>query len=318
MKPTALVIGASGFLGNHLVKALRRAGYPVVAWVRTPLAHEPDAGLTTEPWPGVEAFAQAIARLERPVVFHLAAAADRAARNPGLQFESNVVLTAKLIQACASAGVRGFVHAGSCAEYERVPEGVPITEATAPGAVDLYGASKAASGLWAQAVARYGGFGFVWARLFALYGPGLRPPRLLPTVHAALRGKRPVDLTPGTQIQDWLYVEDAAAGLVHLGDYAAQGRHATINLCTGKARSTRDFVTMFAQRMNEDLGLLRFGGLPARQDEPRWLVGDPAAAQKLGWSARTEIGAGLDATIAAFDRQRHDRREAQACPNNVS
>src|SRR4029077_4453529 len=110
--------------------------------------------------------------------FHLAAAADRSASPPGALFNTNVRLTAALVQACADAGVRGFVQAGSGVEYGPVPAGVQVLETAPLAAMDLYGASKAAVGLWAQAVARHAGFGFAWARLFTLYGPGLRRPRL--------------------------------------------------------------------------------------------------------------------------------------------
>ncbi len=303
MKPIALVTGASGFLGSHLVSALRAAGYPVVAWMRAPAAQTGDRGLRLEPWPRVGTLAQAIERLERPVVYHLAAAADRSETEPAALFDSNIRLTADLVAACARAGVRGFVHAGSSAEYGPAPAGAPICESAPLAAADLYGASKAAAGLWAQAVAREAGLGFAWARLFALYGPGLRPPRLLPIVHAALRRNCPVDLSPGTQVQDWLYVGDAAAGLVCLGEFAERGGQGVFNLCTGRPRTNREFAAALAERMGADAALLRFGALPPRPNEPPWLVGDPAAARDLGWTAMTDMAAGLDATIAALDRQ---------------
>ena len=303
MKSTALVTGASGFLGTHLVRALRVAGHPVVAWMRGPAARSIDPGLRLEPWPQVETFAQAIERLGRPVVFHLAAAADRSQTDPAALFDSNVRLTAALVTACARGGARGFVYAGSATEYGRQPDGVLICETAPLAATDLYGASKAAAGTWARATARAAGFGFAWARLFAVYGPGLRPPRLLAVVHAALRKNSPIELAPGTQIQDWLYVGDAADGLRHLGEFAERGEQGVFNLCTGHAQTNRELATALARRMGADPELLRFGALPARPNEPSWLVGDPAAARGLGWSALTDTAAGLDATIAALDRQ---------------
>ncbi|HEY4920245.1 MAG TPA: NAD(P)-dependent oxidoreductase [Xanthobacteraceae bacterium] len=303
MKPTALVTGATGFLGGHLVRALRDAGFPVVAWMRGASAQADDPGLRREPWPSIEMLPPAIERLQRPIVYHLAAAADRRESDPAALFESNIRLTAELVAACARAGVSGFVHAGSSNEYGPAPVGVPIRENAALAATDLYGASKAAAGLWAQAVARDAGLGFAWARPFALYGPGLRPPRLLPVVHAALRQNRPIDLAPGAQMQDWVYVGDAAGGLLRLGEFARQGGQGVFNLCTGRPQTNRELATAMAQRMGADPALLRFGALPARANEPPWLVGDPAAARELGWTAMTDLATGLDATIAAFDRQ---------------
>jgi nucleoside-diphosphate-sugar epimerase len=312
MTPTALVTGASGFLGSHLVKALRRAGHPVVAWMRTPGAAATDPGLRFAPWPAREALAPAIAALDRPLVFHLAAAALRTRGDPVAMFDSNIRLTGDLVIACAQAGVRGFVHAGSCTEYGAVEVGPPIRESAPLAAIDLYDASKVAAGLWAQAVAHKAGLGFAWARLFGLYGPGLRPPRLLPTVHAALRAGRPVELTPGSQIRDWLYVDDAVDGLLRLGAFAAEGHRGVFNLCTGHGETTRVISILLAQRMNADPGLLRFGALPARPSESPWLVGDPSAANALGWSAQTELSAGLDAMIVEFDQWNDSRPRASA------
>jgi nucleoside-diphosphate-sugar epimerase len=243
-----------------------------------------------------------IERLESPIIYHLAAAANRNVHQPAVQFESNIRLTAALVAAGADARARGFVYAGSCTEYGPAPAGLPIPETAPLASLNLYDASKAAAGLWARAVARYAGLGFAWARLFSLYGPGLRPPRLLPVAHAALRENRAVTL--GSQVRDWLYVDDAAEGMLRLGEYAAAGGHGTFNLCTGRGLSNHDIVRRFAQRMGADLGLLKVQPFPAQEGEAPWLVGDPAAAEKLGWSARTELDVGLDKTIAALDRER--------------
>ena len=310
MRETALVTGASGFLGRHLVRALCDAGYPVVAWIRGAPAAPAPAGARFEPWPRLEALNDALARLEHPIIYHLAATADRNVSDPLAHFDNNIRLTASLIEAGAQAGARGFVHAGSCTEYGVVPDRVRVAETAPLAARDLYGASKAAAGIWAQAVARQAGLGFAWARLFALYGPGLRSPRLLPTIHAALREKHSVDLTPGSQVLDWLYVGDAVAALLRLGRHAGSGGQGAFNLCTGHARTMREVATMFAERMGGDARLLRFGALAGRQNEPPWLVGDPAAARALGWSADTDITAGLDATIAALDREKDGQAQA--------
>jgi len=74
----------------------------------------------------------------------------------------------------------------------------------------------------------------------------------------------------------------------------------------------REVATMFARQMGADARLLRFGALAGRQNEPPWLVGDPAATRALGWSALTDITAGLDATIAALDREHDGQAMAQA------
>src|SRR5262249_37036992 len=118
----------------------------------------------------------------------------------------------------------------------------------------------------------------------------------------------------GLQKRDWLFVSDAAMGLVQLGVFAAEGGQGIYNLCSGMARSTRDVVMSFATEMGADMQLLRFGALPSRMEEPSWVVGDPTAMQSMGWCASTNISQGITRTLEAFrSAERHEQDRDKAC-----
>lgn len=293
--------GGTGFLGRRLVARLAAEGWRTTVWSRAGAGRDLPPGVAVAPWPpsDIAATRDAIVALDRPTVFHLAAAgiADRAGRSAHALWDGTIARTATLAMAAAEAGAAGFVQAGSYAEYGIRPSDHPVREDAPLAATDLYGASKAAAGGWAAAVARAAGMGFAWARIFAAYGPGEAPSRLLPHVWARLAAGVPVELSPGLQVRDWIHVDDVASGLMVAAEEASAGRHGTFNLCTGAGVSVRDCVLRFARLMGADERLLAFGAHPPRPDEPAWLVGDPAALKSLGWQPRWDLAEGLRSTL---------------------
>jgi dihydroflavonol-4-reductase len=108
VKP-ALVTGASGFLGWHVVQVLRERGIAVRALVRRP---EQVRGLDAEL---VEGDLRDAASVERAaagcaLVFHLAADYRLWARNAAEMFHSNVNGTRNVMQAARKAGVERVVY----------------------------------------------------------------------------------------------------------------------------------------------------------------------------------------------------------------
>jgi dihydroflavonol-4-reductase len=108
MKP-ALVTGASGFLGWHVVQVLRQRGIPVRAMVRKP---EAVTGLDAEL---VQGDLRDIASVRRAVsgcglVFHVAADYRLWVRDPAEMFRSNVDGTRNVLEAAREAGVERVVY----------------------------------------------------------------------------------------------------------------------------------------------------------------------------------------------------------------
>ncbi|HXI21111.1 MAG TPA: NAD(P)H-binding protein, partial [Gemmatimonadales bacterium] len=100
----ALVTGATGFVGSHLVEALVQHGAQVTALVRSPHKAEPLTRLGVRQVPGQlldpDALRQAVAGQDR--VFHVAGLV--AARNEEEFLRANREGTARLVQAMAQAG----------------------------------------------------------------------------------------------------------------------------------------------------------------------------------------------------------------------
>lgn len=163
---TAVVTGAHGFVGRHLVDHLRAAGIDVVG---TDRAHGgpdlADAG-------AVRAFMVGVAPTE---VYHLAGWADVGGSwaQPEAAFAANALGTLHVLEACRAAGVRRVLNVSSADVYGRVaPDDLPITEEQPLAPVTPYAASKVAADFLALQAWLGHGLEVVRVRAFNHLGPG--------------------------------------------------------------------------------------------------------------------------------------------------
>ncbi|MCW5772525.1 MAG: NAD(P)-dependent oxidoreductase, partial [Rhodospirillaceae bacterium] len=238
------------------------------------------------------------------VVFNCAAyGVNPGDRDPAAMQAVNIGAAGAWVEAAAALGARGVVHIGSCSEYGAVEHHLPIGEDAPLRATDLYGASKAAGGLWAAALALHRAIPFVWLRPFGIFGPGEAGHRLLPSLHARLRAGARADLSPGAQMRDFLYIDDAAAGIAAAGALAARGGSGIYNLCSGRAVSVRAFAGQAAAALGAPADRLDFAARAYRPGEPMWLVGDPSRlAEATGFRPETTLEDGIRRTVALLDR----------------
>jgi UDP-glucose 4-epimerase len=305
---SCLVTGASGFLGRALTAHLLKLGKRVVAAGRPGRSVLPPADRVLRvSFPDPATIKAELGAETIDVVFHCAAygvAPDQ--RDPAEMFHANVAGVGAWTEAAAAIGARGVVYAGSCSEYGQVRNEVLIGEDTPLAAVDLYGASKAAGGQWGRAAAQRLGIGFQWLRLFGVFGPGEAPHRLVPYLAAKLSAGQRVDLTPGEQQRDFLYVEDAVRGMILAAEAAAEGSFGPFNICSGCPVSVRTFATAVAEIVDSSaVDLLDFGSRRYRPDEHMWMVGDPTKfSQATGFRPAFELHPGLVRTVDALECRR--------------
>ena len=172
---SALVTGASGFIGVHLVARLLSEGSRVTVLARS------SSTLPAE-WRdrvrviASDDFSESNLRrlLDTPVetVFHLAAYGVRPNyRDIDEMLRINVELPAALVRLCTEWRAR-MVMAGTFSEYRSPSTQDLLLEDSPLEQGKLYGSSKAAGGLMASAIAHSSGVGFRLLRLFKVYGAG--------------------------------------------------------------------------------------------------------------------------------------------------
>lgn len=296
---SALVTGGTGFIGAALVDRLVAAGTRVVCLVRDASPRRarlpaPVRAVAPEDW-SAAGLRRALAGASFDAVFHLAASGvSPDARDPEALIAGNALLTCSLIAALAEAPPRRFVHVGSCSEYAPIEAPARLTEDHPLDPPSLYGAAKAAAFLCGRTLAARLGVPLVALRLFGVYGPGEAPARLVPHLLACLRAGEVPALTAGAQVRDFTFVDDVAdaLALAATAEGLAPGR--AYNVCSGAPVRVREVVEAVARllgRGDADLGL---GRRPYRDDEPMWIVGDPARfAAATGFAPRVPLAEGL-------------------------
>jgi nucleoside-diphosphate-sugar epimerase len=303
---TALVAGATGFVGSAVARRLLADGWRVVAPVRRTSGDKRRLGglpgLDVVEVGGYTAGELRDAFASRPeVVFNLASAGVAGKADPDDVVAGNVTLTLNLLRAAGEVGVRRFVHTGSCFEYAAVPAGQLMTEGSPAVPWSVYGAAKLASVHLARTAAVGWKVPLVVLRLFGVYGPGEAPQRLVPHLIDRLRRAESVDLTPGAQVRDLLYIDDAAEAFATAAGAPSLGEDGRIlNVCTGVPVAVRQVGESVARLLGAPQELLRWGAIPPRSEEPPWIVGDGTRFRTAtGWGPKHDLTAGLRAAIAA-------------------
>ncbi|MDP9347871.1 MAG: NAD(P)-dependent oxidoreductase, partial [Gemmatimonadota bacterium] len=253
---------------------------------------------------------EVVRRIAPEGVLHLAAAGvSYGGEGFGEMLRTNVLGTENLLAAVDSLeGKPPMVMAGS--GYEYVPQDRPIRETDPLGPTSEYGVAKAAASLCAALYARW--IPVTLLRLFNVYGPGEKEPRLIPyIVRAALRGET-VKLTAGEQIRDYVYVEEAAESFWRaLNTSPEDATLRVLNVGMGAGVPLRGFVEQLVAVLARR-GIhprVVFGARSYRPDEPMVYAANTAQLRRtLGWSPSVSVREGLERTLdtlVCVDTQRH-------------
>lgn len=236
--------GATGFLGGALLRELLNNGYEVVALVRdlrkakiwgdfkNLVVVETDLTSVRE--------IPEIAGCE--VFYHLAWSVERG--NFDEQYKS-IGIMLNCFKLAKLAGCRRFLGVGSQAEYGETTE--QITEETATHPTEPYGAAKLAAYYLGERLANQLGIGFVWARVFSVYGDHDKPYTLYSRLTHELARNGEFTLTSdGSHIWNYLHETDASRALRLLAEMeACTGIY---NVASSLSMPLKDYIEILRQR----------------------------------------------------------------------
>jgi GDP-L-fucose synthase len=300
-----MVTGGGGFLGQAIVRRLRAGGADTIFVPRSR-----DYDLRTK-----EGIDRALADARPQLIIHAAAVvggigANR--ENPGRFFYENAIMGTQLMEQARLAGVEKLVTIGTVCAYPKftpVPfreddlwNGYP-EETNAP-----YGLAKRMLLVQGQAYRAQYGFNAIYLLPVNLYGPGdnfdprsshVIPALIKKCVDAIEAGADHIDVWgTGTASREFLYVEDAADGIV-LGAENYDGPE-PVNLGTGQEITIRELVSLIAKTTGFR-GEVRWD--PTKPDgQPRRALDTSRAQDLFGFVARTAFRDGLRRTVETYGR----------------
>lgn len=323
-QPTAiLVTGGAGFIGsNFLLRMVPR--YPDVRFVNLDALSYAGNLMNLRDIEGAPNYAfvhgditdtKLVGRLfaehHISTVAHFAAEShvDRSIADPLAFVRTNVDGTAVLLDAARHAWTSAdgrFLHVSTDEVFGSLDDGGYFTETTPYDPRSPYSASKAASDHMVRAYGHTYGLPVVITNCSNNYGPFQFPEKLIPLVIANARDGRPVPVYgQGTNVRDWLHVEDHCAALELI---LASGRSGETYVIGGDAeRRNIDLVRDILGLVDEHLGRAPGSSQSLIEyvtDRPghdfRYAMDFRKLRDELGWKPSISIDEGLRRTVAWY------------------
>ncbi len=321
-----LVTGGAGFIGSAVVRHLvADLGAEVLVIDKltyagnlaslAPVAGDSRFGFLKADICDGQAMHRAMAEFRPEAVMHLAAEShvDRSIDGPAAFIETNVVGTFRLLEA-ATAFWRGldeagrrefrFHHISTDEVFGALGDEGLFTPETAYDPRSPYSASKAGSDHLVRAWHHTHGLPVLVTNCSNNYGPYHFPEKLIPLmILKGLAGETLPVYGDGSNVRDWLHVEDHARALVAVVE---RGRPGATYLIGGNAERTNlqvveaicDLLDAHAPRQDGQSRRAQIGFVTDRPGHDyRYAIDASGIRSELGWSPRESFDSGMAATV---------------------
>ena len=299
-----LTTGSAGFIGSAFVRMLAQKGQEVI--IIDNLDYAGDLKRLDEA-KGYYKFYKAdirdqkkidaIFKKEKPdavVNFAAQSHVDRSIKEPFIFTDTNIRGVQVLLEASKKYELQRFIHISTDEVYGDIEHGEFI-ETTPLNPSSPYSASKAAADLLVKSYQRTFKFPAIIVRPSNNYGPWQYPEKLIPlAVLKILRGEKIPVYAQGTNVREWLYMEDSAAGILAILENGKLGE--IYNLGSGQERQNIEVVRAILSILKADESRIEFV-----QDRPghdiRYKLNSRKIKQEVGWQAKVQFEEGITKTV---------------------
>jgi nucleoside-diphosphate-sugar epimerase len=285
-----LIIGASSFLGGHVLREASGSGHEVVTAGRSCVSASASHHRLDLAADGPSRIAGVISSIAPDAVINCAGAT---AGSPDVLAAANITAVYALATAMIQSRFPArLVQIGSAAEYGRTREGIGVAESVSPQPASVYGATKLA-GTRLVELARTAGLDAVVLRVFNVVGAGApedsMPGRAAVLLRQAMAGGTDIRLGPLSAVRDFVDARDVADAALAAAS-AAELPHSLINIGSGRGVVSRVLVrellaiSGYEAAVHEDApGSARSAALP-------WMQADiTRAGQDLVWRPSRDL-----------------------------
>jgi len=299
-----LVTGGAGFIGSEFVRQAVKRAYQVA--VIDKLTYAGDLERLKEVINKIKFYRADICNKklienifaeEKPeAVVHFAAEThvDRSILTPQAFLKTNIDGTYNLLEASKRYGVKVFVNIITDEVYGEIREG-KFTEASPLMPNSPYSVSKAAQDMLGRAYQRTYGLPVITVRPSNNYGPWQYPEKLIPVIILKALRDEPVPVYgDGSNVREWLYVEDCAEAIFKILQNGKPGE--IYNVGSGIEKKNIEVVKAILSLLGKPESLIQFV-----KDRPghdyRYSLSTEKIKRELGWKAKTGFEEGIENTV---------------------
>lgn len=304
----AIVNGSLGTIGIALVKRLVEQGVKNVYAVVFPgdprIERIPKEAIVvpcdmreihnlTEMIPDADAF------------FHLAwAGAIGDGRNDMLLQTQNIKCAIDAAYTARKLGCQVYVGVGSQAEYGRIEGKVRADAPCFP--LNGYGMAKLCTGQMTRVVCSQLGMRHEWARVLSVFGANDGPLAVISVLLDHLtKGEKP-SLTPGEQLWDYIYADDAADALIAMAGSGKDGKVYPVG--SGKARPLKEYFEILRDAIDPKLSL-GLGDLPYPPNQVMHLEADISElTADTGFEPKYSFEEAAKIVVAEYQKRQEKRK----------
>ena len=253
-----MITGATSFIGEHLIKELKKDGWSIIAVIRREAPLKEYLSDVSVVRLDMDEYDTTTALPSCDCLVHLAWNGTRGdTRNDAVMQNENLRHSIAVVCKALHNGCGRVVLAGSQAEYGVWDEVLDETHECRPNTE--YGRKKLRLYEWAKEECAAYGVTLIEPRFFSLYGKGDYPGTMVISTIKKMQEGKPCNFTKAEQMWNYLYIDDAARALAKL--IAAEDADGIYNFGSRDTRTLRSYIEEMASVLGSK-SELNFGAVP--------------------------------------------------------